>query len=98
MASKSKAKTTKTSFPIGLRVRHVIDKRSALVVGRGEANGIKSLLYPVTIEGSTRTELWPEHLIRARPRSEQFPAHGGSFQAPPGYPLYIHVKRLPETR
>lgn len=92
MAGKARTKPPAAPFPIGLRVRHLIDKRSAFVVGRGEANGIKSLLYPVTIEGSTRTELWPEHLIRARPRHEQFPAHGGSFQAPRGYPLYIHGK------
>lgn len=77
---------------IGHRVVHSISKRSGFIVGRGEPNGIKSALYPVTLEGTTRTELWPEHLIRVRPRKEQFPAHGGTFKAPAGYPLYIHVQ------
>lgn len=75
---------------IGHRVVHATTKRSGFIVGRGEPNGIKSALYPVTLEGTTRTELWPEHLIRIRPKKDQFPAHGGKFKAPAGYPLYTH--------
>lgn len=90
--ARNRKKPSLKDFPIGLRVKHVYDKRPGFVVGRPEANGIKSLLYPITIEGTTRTELWPEHLIRARPIPDQFPVHGGTFVAPPGYPLTVHGK------
>lgn len=90
--ARNRKKPSLKHFPIGLRVKHVYDKRSGFVVGRPEPNGIKSSLYPVTIEGSTRTELWPQNLIRARPSNEQFPVHGGTFVSPPGYPLNVHAK------
>lgn len=79
-------------FPVGLRVFHSVSKRSGLVVGRGEPHGLSFSLYPVMLEGMTRTELWPEHQIRARPAKEQFAAHGGEFTALPGYPLYLNGK------
>lgn len=90
--ARKRIKPSTKPFPIGLRVKHVFDKRSGFIVGRPEPNGIKSCLYPVTIEGSTRTELWPEHLIRSKPVTEQFPVHGGTFSALPGYPLNVHDK------
>lgn len=81
-------KPAQSCFPIGFRVIHTVTKRPGFVVGRAEPNGLKSALYPVVLEGTTRTELWPEHLIRARPTREQFAAHGGRYRCPPGYPLY----------
>lgn len=79
-------------FPVGLRVTHSISKRAGLVAGRAEPHGLRFSLYPVMLEGMTRTELWPEHQIRARPTAEQFAAHGGTFTALPGYPLYLNGK------
>ena len=81
-------------FPVGLRVTHSISNRAGLVVGRGEPQGLSFSLYPVMLEGMTRTELWPEHQIIARPAKEQFAAHGGSFTALPGYPLYLNGKPI----
>lgn len=77
-------------YPLALRVTHSIDRRPGLIIGRAEPNGLKSALYPVAIEGTTRIELWPEHLVAPRPEPEQFPHHGGIFIAPQGYPLNIH--------
>lgn len=72
---------------LGLRVRNRLDGRAGLIVGRPESFGTRCALYPVTVESSTRTELWADHWIEVRPRREQPVALGGSYKAPPGYPL-----------
>jgi len=69
----------KRSLEIGMRVRHLLDNRPGIVVGSPEANG-RRFLVPINIERSTRTELWPDHQIKIRPKREQFPAHGGTYQ------------------
>lgn len=74
---------------LGMRVINRLDQRTGLVVGRAETIGTRFSLIPVTVESSTRTELWAEHWIELLPTRQQFPAHGGRFQAPPGYPLRI---------
>lgn len=72
---------------VGQRVRHRKDQRSALVVGKPQMIGTRMALVPVIIESSTRSELWPETLVVHLPKRSQFPAHGGRFSAPSGYPL-----------
>jgi len=72
---------------LGLRVTHCRSGRGAFVVGKPQLTGIRHALVPVTLEGSTRTELWPESWIVVRPTAEQFPAYGGGFRAPACYPL-----------
>ena len=74
---------------IGQRVRHVIEDRIGFVVGSAESIGTRHTLVPVTIELSTRTELWPTALMELLPKNKQFPAHGGRFKAPSTYPLHI---------
>jgi hypothetical protein len=74
---------------LGLRVRHCRTGQPAFVVGRAQCTGIRHALVPVTLEGSTRTELWPESWIVVRPTAEQFAANGGQFTAPAGYPLRL---------
>jgi len=75
------------SLLLGLRVRRHRDGCPAFIVGKPQTHGSRFALVPVTLEASTRTELWPEHWIEVRPRIEQFPARGGRYQAPAGYPL-----------
>jgi len=82
LAVKSRTKP----LEIGMRVRHTVDKRAAIVVGSPQSDGHRRLV-PVNIEASTRSELWPEHLIKVRRKREQFPAHGGKYQPRPGYLL-----------
>lgn len=86
--SKSKAADALPVQP-GLRITHRLTHQSGLVIGSAEASGRFSLV-PVALEGSTRRELWPLHLIQQRPRLQQFKALGGSFKAPSGYPLRLH--------
>lgn len=62
-----------------MRVRHAWDGRAAIVVGKPENDG-RRLLVPVNLELSTRTELWPDSVIKIRHKREQFPAHGGTYQ------------------
>lgn len=89
------ARTTKLKpLAIGIRVKHAIDGRSGIIVGSAQPSGRSVALYPVTVEGATRTELWPEHHIKVRRKRDQFPAHGGTFQAPNGYPLYVRKQSL----
>lgn len=75
------------SLLLALRVTHRIDGRPGFVVGKPEANGYNSALVPIAIEGSTRCELWPLHLIEVRPTKEQHRALGGQYEPPKGYPL-----------
>lgn len=84
MADKHKLKPL-----LGMRVVNLLDQRTGLVVGKPETMGTRYSLIPVTVESSTRTELWPEHWIEFLPKRQQFPAHGGRFQAPAGYPLRV---------
>lgn len=74
---------------LGLRVRHHRSGQPAFVVGKPQHTGIRHALVPVVLEGSTRSELWPESWIAVRPLADQFPAHGGRFCAPAGYPLRL---------
>lgn len=82
-----------SDFPLGTRVRHTVNRSSALVIGRPEHTGLTFALVPVALEGSTRSELWPEHLIEVRPRREQPVALGGQFKAPEGYPLRTRTRK-----
>lgn len=81
----------------GVRVRHSIDQRSAVVLDRPNAGGSRIALVPVHIEGSTRRELWPINLIRVRRAREQHVAHGGEYKPPIGYPLRIRNNATPRT-
>ena len=80
---------------LGTRVRHSRTRLSGLVVGRPEHTGLLFALVPIALEGSTRTELWPEHLIEVRPRRDQPVALGGQFKAPEGYPLRTRTRATP---
>lgn len=83
----ARSSLTVKSFLVGLRVLNRLDGRPGFVIGKPESMGTKFSLVPVVVEGSTRTELWPEHWIDVRPTAEQFPALGGRYQAAAGYPL-----------
>lgn len=75
----------------GLRVKHARSGRIAMVSGRPEPKG-NTQLIPVTLEGTTRTELWPAGLTLVLPVQQQSKALGGTLELPPGYPL-----RLPDA-
>jgi hypothetical protein len=62
-----------------------------MVCGRPEPKG-NTQLIPVTLEGTTRTELWPAGLTLVLPLKQQGKALGGALDLPPGYPL-----RLPDS-
>ena len=81
-----------SQLALGTRVRHSKTRASGLVVGKAEHTGLPFALVPIALEGSTRTELWPEHLIEVRPRREQPVALGGQFKAPEGYPLRTRTR------
>lgn len=85
-------KPATTPILLGHRVRHRISKRLGFVVGEAERTGGRHALLRVTIESSTRTEHWPDTLTDILPKAEQFPARGGSYKAPAGYPLYLPAK------
>ena len=74
------------AFGIGVRITHTKDKRDGLITGPSE-HGVGYRLIPVAVEGSTRKELWPEHMIQVMPIRKQLPQHGGQFKPPAGYPL-----------
>ena len=74
------------SFGVGVRVTHTKDKRDGLITGPSE-HGVGYRLIPVAVEGSTRKELWPEHLVQVMAIRKQLPQHGGQFKPPAGYPL-----------
>ena len=76
----------KKELALGYRVTHKADQRHGLVVGPAQ-HGIGVDLIPIAVEGSTRNELWPEHLCTKRPKKQQLKAHGGSFVPPKGFPL-----------
>lgn len=73
----------------GIRVRHSIDNRSAVILDRPDSAGRHIALIPVHLEGSTRRELWPVNLVRVRRAREQHVVHGGEYNPPVGYPLRI---------
>ena len=72
--------------PPGTRVRHGATSVVGLVAGKPEPFK-RTYLLPVTIEGTTRTELWPAGLIEPLPKAQQLIAMGGKVQPPKGYPL-----------
>jgi hypothetical protein len=76
----------KKPLAIGMRVRHALDNRAAIVIGTPEVDGHHTLI-PVNLESSTRSELWPDQYVKVRPKREQFPAHGGTYRQRPGYLL-----------
>lgn len=84
----------------GIRVRHSVDQRSAVVLDRPDSAGSRIALLPVHVEGSTRRELWPVSLVRIRRAREQHVAHGGEYAPPVGYPLRIrnHAATRPANR
>jgi hypothetical protein len=71
------------------RVCHRADGRHGFVVSRPEALGYRTALVRVAVEGSTRYELWPLHLVDLLPPRQQHRAMGGQYDAPAGYPLCI---------
>ena len=44
---------------LGHRVKHKVDGRKGMVFGHHETTGVKDVLFPIALEGSTRKELWP---------------------------------------
>jgi hypothetical protein len=77
------------SIIIGLRVTHRADGRHALVVSKPESNGSTTQLVRVIVEGTTRYEQWPLHLLDVRPTIQQARNLGGQYDPPQGYPLCI---------
>ncbi len=75
------------SIMLALRVVHAIDGHPGFVVGKPEVDGCRRSLVRIAVEGSTRYELWPLHLLQVRPTKDQHIAMGGKYQAPKGYPL-----------
>ena len=78
--------TKKLTLQVGVRVFHRRSKRGGLITGAPE-HGVHSQLIPVAVEGTTRKELWPLHMVALRSKDDQLPRHGGSFTPPTGYPL-----------
>lgn len=74
---------------LALRVINTVDGRPGFVVGKPEPDGCRTRLVNVAVEGSTRYELWPLHLLKVRPTKEQHRAMGGQYEAPKGYPLCV---------
>lgn len=74
---------------LGHRVKHKADGRRGMVFGHQESKGMKDLLFPVALEGSTRKELWPADQIILMPKDQQLIALGGKFDPPKGFPLNI---------
>ncbi len=70
-------------FRLGHRVRHQLDGRNGFVISQPYNN-----LVPVSIEGSTRKELWALNNTKLRPINEQLVALGGKFKPPKGFPLH----------
>ena len=77
---------SKIPLALGMRVRHRTSGRKGLIVGPSQ-HGMGFALIPVALEGSTRHEVWPEHLTIRRDKRDQLPSHGGDYQPPKGYPL-----------
>lgn len=84
----------------GIRVRHSIDQRPAVILDHPDSAGRRIPLIPVHVEGSTRRELWPVSLVRVRRSRDQHIAHGGEYRPPVGYPLRIrnHATPRPANR
>ena len=74
---------------LGHRVEHKADGRRGMVFGHQENKGVKDLLFPIALEGSTRKEFWPVDQIILLPKAEQLIALGGNFNPPKGFPLNI---------
>ena len=74
---------------LGHRVKHKADGRRGMVFGHQESTGVKDLLFPVALEGSTRKELWQADQIILMPKDQQLIALGGKFDPPKGFPLNI---------
>ncbi|MEB3319595.1 MAG: hypothetical protein VKI63_01470 [Cyanobium sp.] len=77
------------SIPIATRVRDLNARfeRIGMVIGRLEPGIGSTALLPVTVEGSTRNELWALHRLEPLPRDRQLTGLGGKVAPPKGYPL-----------
>ena len=42
---------------LGHRVKHKVDGRKGMVFGHHETTGVKDVLFPIALDGSTRKEL-----------------------------------------
>jgi|TARA_R100001443_G_scaffold16704_1_gene27062 hypothetical protein len=76
-----------TDLKLGHRIKHKVDGRKGMVFGHQQSTGVKDVLVPVALEGSTRKELWPIDQILLLPKSQQLIALGGKFDPPKGFPL-----------
>tara|TARA_Y100001970_G_scaffold280886_1_gene390617 strand:- start:3480 stop:3722 length:243 start_codon:yes stop_codon:yes gene_type:complete len=74
---------------VGHRVKHKADGRQGMVFGHQESTGVRDVLFPIALEGSTRKELWPLDQIILLPKAEQLTALGGKFNPPKGFPLNL---------
>tara|TARA_B100001250_G_scaffold134326_1_gene114864 strand:+ start:3601 stop:3843 length:243 start_codon:yes stop_codon:yes gene_type:complete len=74
---------------LGHRIRNSIDGRQGMVFGNHQSTGVKDVLIPVALEGSTRKELWPIDQIELLPVKKQMVALGGEFNPPKGFPFNL---------
>ena len=74
---------------LGHRIKNNIDGRQGMVFGHHQRTGVKDILVPVALEGSTRKELWPIDQIELLPAKQQMVALGGEFSPPKGFPFNI---------
>ena len=73
-----------TDIKLGLRVRVLTNKMTALIVGRPEYYTPRAKLVRIKYENSTRYEYMINHQLEALPIEEQYPANGGTYVKPEG--------------
>ena len=76
-------------FKLGHRVKHKVDNRQGMVSGHPQVTGVRDVLIPVALEGSTRKELWPHDQVQLLPNKLQMKALGGDYAPPKGFPFII---------
>ena len=73
-----------SNIKIGLRVRVKTNNMNALVVGKPEYYTPRAKLVRIKYENSTRYEYMIHSQLEELPKSEQYPAHGGTYVKPEG--------------
>lgn len=68
-----------SDIKIGLRVNHLINDMTALVVGNPEAYRPNAQLVRIKYENSTRFEYTTNNHLKPLPIEQQYPAHGGTY-------------------
>jgi len=68
-----------SDIKIGLRVKHLINDMTALVVGNPEAYRPNAKLVRIKYENSTRFEYTTNNHLIPLPIEQQYPAHGGTY-------------------